>query len=133
MTLSLAGKGFAAAYATVAVGDVTDEMRQAHGSVTALRNDASRPYFARKIDDPEVMFVLGQADTALMVETTDFRSVFALRYPRAVSLASAVNWVFSVPYELDELRAAVDEPDSLRFILHLRLRRAVYASREAEE
>lgn len=125
MTLRLREIGVATAYATVGVGDVVREMENARRAADDLEDD--------ELVGPEVVFLLGQSDIATIYETPNFKSIFDLRYPRAASHASIVNWVFSVPYDLG--RKTVPEIDEapFRFIIHLRLRRAVYAYRGIEE
>jgi hypothetical protein len=135
MPLHLQETGVAIAYSTVGVGDVDTEKKNAVSAVSAFRETASEKAAAALLRDPEHLFLLGQADTAMLVETADFRQIFALRYPQGNSSAVAVNWVFSVPYVVPALRPdeRVAEKDLLRFILHLRLRRQIYAYEDAEE
>jgi tRNA A-37 threonylcarbamoyl transferase component Bud32 len=129
MTLHLRDIGIATAYAAVGVGDVDDEMRNAAAAVRNLKNEPDRP----AVSDPASIFLLGQADVATTFETPDFKHVFALQqYPHVTSRASAVNWVFSVPYAIGNDNA-LPAAEGFRFTLHLRLRRAVYAYPGIEE
>lgn len=128
MTLRLRDTGIATAYATVGVGDVEAEMRNAGDAAKRLRADRKK---AATISEPETIFLLGQADIASIYETSNFMRVFDLRYPRAESSASVVNWVFSVPYDVG--RRAPPPPGHFRFLLHVRFRRSVYAFREVEQ
>ena len=125
MTLRLRDWGVATAYATVGVGDVVPEMANARTAAEELQNS--------KLVGPEIVFLLGQADIASIYETPNFKRIFDLRYPRAASHASVVNWVFSVPFELGREAAPPPEEKPFRFIIHLRLRRAVYAYRGVTE
>lgn len=129
MSLRLRDIGTATAYATVGVGEVKPEMKSAADAVNRLRN---HPKHGSSLHQPESIFLLGQADVATMFETTNFKRVFDLGYPRVESHAAVVNWVFSVPYE-----GGRSEPpkarDLFRYILHLRLRRSAYAFSEIED
>jgi hypothetical protein len=131
MPLHLQSTGIAVSFATVGVGDVEDECANARKAL----DSADPKTKAAILGEPEILFLLGQADVATVFETNDFRRIFGLRYPRGESNALAVNWVFSVPYDLPELPAdsAATEGDRLRFVLLLRLRRPVYAYDEAEQ
>lgn len=133
MTLLLSARGVATAYATVGVGDVKEEINSAVKAVDALR---SRPTSGEDlkavISEPESIFLLGQADVATVIETSNFKRIFDLSYPRVESHASVVNWVFSVPYDGGRESVPTD-PDQFRFLLHLRLRRSAYAFRDIEE
>ncbi len=124
MTLRLRDFGVATAYATVGVGDVEPEKAIARLVPSKLQNE---------ILTPEIIFLLGQADIAGLFETRNFKRIFELRYPRAESRASMVNWVFSTPLEGGRTAPASIEDAPFRFIIHLRLRRAVYAYRGIEE
>ncbi|HEY0156662.1 MAG TPA: hypothetical protein VGF28_05155 [Thermoanaerobaculia bacterium] len=89
---------------------------------------------AEPLREPEIIYIIGQGDIAMAVGTTDFRRIADLGYPGSKSRAGAVNWVFSVPYVLPELPPPDPEQRNvLRFMLHLRLRRHVYAYRDGEE
>jgi len=125
MALRLRGSGVATAYATVGVGDVAPEM--------AAARKAASEYQGTGLSDPEIIFLLGQADIATIFETANFKKIFELRYPRAESHAGVVNWVFSAPLMGGRNDAKVAEEAPFRFIIHLRLRRAVYAYRGIEE
>jgi protein kinase-like protein len=129
MSLHLRDIGTATAYATVGVGEVRSEMTSAVDAINRLRE---HPKHGKSLHEPESIFLLGQADVATMFETTNFKRVFDLGYPRVESHAAVVNWVFSVAYE-----GGRTEPpqarDLFRYILHLRLRRSAYAFTEIEE
>ncbi|HEY6140766.1 MAG TPA: serine/threonine-protein kinase [Thermoanaerobaculia bacterium] len=129
MSLHLRDIGTATAYATVGVGEVTLEMTSAVDAVNRLR---AHPKHGRSLHEPESIFLLGQADVATMFETTNFKRVFDLGYPRVESHAAVVNWVFSVPYEGGR-SAPPKARDLFRYILHLRLRRSAYGFSEIEE
>ncbi|HYC58661.1 MAG TPA: hypothetical protein VEK79_03765 [Thermoanaerobaculia bacterium] len=127
----------ATAYATVSVGDVKPEMDMAAKAVKELNERlteaAKKAHTAPRdvLPNPELVFLLGQADVATIIETSNFKRIFDLNYPRAAeSPAGVVNWVFSVPYALDTGERPIDA--SMRFILHLRLRRAAYSYPEIE-
>lgn len=137
MTLRLRDKGIATAYATVSVGDVEREMKTAADAVIELRtkivNEAVlEGRTARELpSEPQSIFLLGQADVATVIETSNFKHIFDLHYPRAVdSPAGVVNWVFSVPYELPDAERPAGA--ACRFILQLRFRRAAYAYHDFE-
>src|SRR5690348_1597632 len=119
MTLRLRDLGVATAYATVGVGDVVPEMNAARKAAAELKRS--------ELVGPEIVFLLGQADIATIYETRNFKRIFDLRYPRASSHASVVNWVFSVPFDLGRDNAPSEDEAPFRFIIHLRIRRAVYA------
>jgi hypothetical protein len=125
MALRLRDSGVATAYATVGVGDVAPEMNSAR--------DAASEYKGTELSDPEIIFLLGQADIATIFETANFKKIFELRYPRAESHAGVVNWVFSAPLTGGRNDTKVADEAPFRFIIHLRLRRAVYAYRGIEE
>ena len=129
MSLYLRDIGTATAYATVGVGEVSMEMTSAVAAVNRLR---AHPKHGRSLHEPESIFLLGQADVATMFETTNFKRVFDLGYPRVESHAAVVNWVFSVPYEGGR-SAPPKTRDLFRYILHLRLRRSAYGFSKIEE
>ncbi|HYH07005.1 MAG TPA: serine/threonine-protein kinase [Thermoanaerobaculia bacterium] len=128
--MRLRDKGIATAFATVGVGEVLPEIERMRDAADQLRRN---PQWADELSAPESIFLLGQADVATMFETSNFKRVFELRYPQAQSRAAVVNWVFSVPYDVDPDPKITSRGDRLRFILHLRLRRSVYAFRNIEE
>jgi hypothetical protein len=131
LTLRLQGEGFATAYTSVSVGNVSAEIDNAENAVDEFKKNSKH---ADALLSHEIIFVLGQADIATKIHTTDFRYMRDLRYPRAESAAAAVNWVFSVPYDLPDLPPPEPwQPDTLRLVLHIRLRRFVYAYREIQE
>jgi len=136
MTLRLRNYGIATAYATVGVGDVIDEMNDSRAAAKEYEDAAAeraakaaadgKPSERQELWPPELLFILGQADIATIYKTKNFKRIFELRYPRASSHATGVNWVFSVPFEGG--RAGEGDGNApFRFIVHLRLRRAVYA------
>ncbi len=119
MTLRLRDFGIATAYATVGVGDVEPEK--------SVVREAAKEFRGTGPTGPEIVFLLGQADLATIFETSNFKRIFDLRYPRADSHAAVVNWVFSVPFTVGRAESPSIEEAPFRFIIHLRLRRAVYA------
>ncbi|HEX7153576.1 MAG TPA: hypothetical protein VF618_18960 [Thermoanaerobaculia bacterium] len=132
MTLRLRTYGIATAYATVGVGDVGPEIKVSRAAangyderLASCQAEGKRPV-NRELWPPELLFLLGQADVATIYKTTNFKRIFELRYPRAGSKAGVVNWVFSVPFDSSGPDDA-SGPAALRFMIHLRLRRAVYA------
>jgi hypothetical protein len=129
MTLRLREFGIATAYATVGVGDVEREMGAARDAAKEYKSTSHRP---DELSPPEIVFLLGQADVAAIYRTTNFKRIFDLRYPRADSKAAVVNWVFGVPFTFGRAKDTV-EGTRFRFMIHLRLRRAVYAYRGIEE
>lgn len=134
MTLRLRGEGFATAYTSVSVGDVSREMENAVRAISEFEKKRQEAGRTSPLQSHETIFVLGQADIATMIQTNNFRAIRDLRYPRAESAASAVNWVFSVPYELPDLHPPnPDQPDTLRLVLHIRLRRFAYAYEDVSE
>jgi len=132
MNLRLRTYGIATAYATVGVGDVGPEIAVSRAAAKGYEERLAIPQTERKrpaereLWPPELVFLLGQADVATIYKTTNFKRIFELRYPRAGSKASVVNWVFSVPFD-DGLADDAAGPRPFRFMIHLRLRRAVYA------
>lgn len=125
MTLRLRDYGIATAYATVGVSDVEAEKTVIRTAASELR--------AKDLSSPEIIFLLGQADIATIYETKNFKRIFDLRYPRAGSYASVVNWVFSTPLAGGRTEPLAIGEAPFRFMIHLRLRRAVYAYRGIEE
>jgi hypothetical protein len=128
MSLRLRDYGMATAYATVDVGDVGPEMGVTHEDADSMiRANTNRPDEQRELWPPEIVFLLGQADVAKIYKTRNFKRIFDLRYPQAESHASVVNWVFSVPFAGGRADDDAAAGPPFRFMIHLRLRRAVYA------
>lgn len=128
MTLRLHDYGIATAYMRAAIGAGTTELLQCSEAVRGLR---ARSVRGQALSEPEGMFLVGQSDLAVMIETRDFRTILELRYPALDSRVTAVSWVFSIPYD----SGGPDRPSGpgLRFMLHVRLDRAVYAYTGIEE
>jgi len=124
MTLRLRDFGIATAYATVGVGEVDRQIEAARDAADEYKSNATRN--ADELSGPEIVFLLGQADVAAIYETKNFKRIFDLRYPRAGSNAAVVNWVFGVPFTGGRADGHTGM-SRFRFVIHLRLRRAVYA------
>jgi hypothetical protein len=130
MTLRISDRGIATAYVTAGVGAGERELLLSSDAVNSLRHDTRLAL----VSEPESIYLIGQSDLALRMEVADFRAIFDLDYPSADSNARVVNWVFSLPYQNGAI--AIDETSvtrSIRFISHVRLRRAIYVYRGIEE
>lgn len=116
--LKLADFGVADAYVVLPMHTFAREAR----ALSNLKID-ERP------GNAEIIYLLGQADLLAQFRLNDFRSVARTRYPVAHSAASVFNWIFAVPYARPAaLRAK--EP-ALRFMVHLRVHRGIYATETA--
>jgi len=78
------------------------------------------------IGTPEIVYLTGQADLMMTLRLDTFRPIGELPYPNPPSHARVFNWVFSVPLSNSTpARNLATAP--LRFNIHLRLRRNLYA------
>lgn len=129
MFLKIRHAAIATAYVAVPIGSFSKELALARSSLQNwLRTASSTPEGGI---DP--LYVLGQADLAVQVRVSDFTKVLDIDYPGAELKASTANWVYSLPYDVPSLA----RPDrtgvaGFRFLLHLRLRRDVFAYPGAE-
>ena len=124
----LEDRGIASAYVVLPLGALRDEI----GELRSLRIKEPRLkkspngtfYFDpnERLRARELVHLTGQADVLAQYEVQDFRHILSVDYPTAKSHAQVLNWIFSVP-----CFAVSGQEGDLRFTMHLRLRRSVYA------
>jgi hypothetical protein len=122
--LRLDDRGIATAYVALTPGSLAAEIDRCKAAFSRIRNTVRH-----SVSEPEIFYLLGQADIGVKAETIDFREILDVQYPTADSQATSVNWVFSIPY----VNGVVSPQSSFRFILHIRLCRYVYAYRHVED
>jgi len=123
----LASSGYATVYLIVPPGSFAEEFEHVR---SVLKKPPRRKPDGIISDAPEVLYLLGQARFAARVEATDYRGVLKRAYPDRDSKALVSNAVFSIPYlPASPRKAEVVPPEEgmIRFLTHLRVRRAVYA------
>lgn len=114
--LRLDNKGVADAYVVLPLG--------------AFRREVLHLTGPDVVEKPEIVYLTGQADLLARFRVSDFRDVVKTPYPVVKSAARVFNWIFSVG-----LRPAGIEREprqTLRFFLHLRLHRGVYAGKTGQ-
>lgn len=122
--------GVATAYVALPPGTlISEEKRIREGAIPPLEkhllpHDRSAESMPANF---EIACLLGQADLMLQLQLTNLRPVADLDYPSLESEARVFNWVFSVPYTYPDEAAFVLGTPGLRFVLHLRLRRGLFA------
>lgn len=114
--------GFATIYLTLPAGSFLDEWREAKRRLHFVTGAVH--------DEPELLYILGQASMAARLQLKDFRGLIKRVYPSAGSRTIFANTVFSTPYVTDDVAApAGSETGSLfRFMTHMRVRRSVYVN-----
>ena len=124
LRLRLGDEAVATAYVSTEFGRFKSE---AGAFLLASEHERVKPSI---IGSPEIVYLLGQADLMMTLRLDTFRPISELPYPNPPSHARVFNWVFSVPLAGPKKRSLASLP--LRFNLHLRLRRNMYATQPVE-
>jgi hypothetical protein len=124
----LSPSGFATVYLILPPGSFAREHQHA---IDTLKKKPRRFDRFQGIvsEEPEILYLLGQARFAARVEAIDYRSVLDRAYPDPRSKALVSNAVFSIPYETAPgavFTHSRKDPGMLRFLTHLRVRRTIY-------
>ena len=133
MPLKLSDRGVATAYLSLPLGSFEAEQSAVTRAYEAWRDSRRKPREKRVVQPPTFLYLLGQADMAVQFRLTDFRRLFDISYPYSDSSGNTFNWLYSVPYERAVASASPPDRSMLRFLVHLRLRREIYAYSSAEE
>lgn len=76
-------------------------------------------------DHTEILYVTGQADLIVQKRISDLKDAVGLRPENSSALV--LNWVFSAPYAEHAYTPVNAGSDTLRFIIHLRIKRGTYS------
>jgi len=114
--------GFATIYLTLPAGSFLEEWGEAKQRLHSVTGAVHQ--------EPELLYILGQASMAARLQLKDFRGLIKRVYPNAGSRTIVANTVFSTPYVINRAPAPTgSETGSLfRFMTHMRVRRTVYVN-----
>lgn len=126
--ITLADSGIASAYIVLPLGKFSREVARLR---TAIQHHAAARAKEKKpsnINLNEVIYAFGHADLLARFEIHDLRAMLRFSYPKD-SDAHVLNFILSVPSHIE---GNLDDPaKSMRFTMHLRLRRSMYAEDDA--
>jgi hypothetical protein len=131
--IRLADSGIASAYVVLPLGVLREEMSELRSlrlKEPRLKKTKTGTFYRdeRNVEAQAIAHLTGQADILAQYEVTDFRDILSVDYPTSKSHAQVLNWIFSVPCFRVEGKGG-----SLRFTMHLRLRRTTYAFNPARD
>lgn len=133
--MKLQGKGSLFVHLFDPLLDFAKQSERLEGSIESTRAAAERGFSHRDVlGKSQILAVAGECDLLLRLDLTDLRAVTYLQSNLLDSGVQSAAWVLSVPYEPAETPA---DPEGSRphgaagvrpihFVVHLRLRRAVY-------